>query len=370
MKKKQLQLIIGTLVSLFFIWFAFYAGGVTFAEIWDALTTTNWFYAVPFMAITMASFYWRAIRWKILVDPVKQVPSHRLFGPLMAGFAFNNIIPARLGEFVRPVALLKQEKVPLSAGLSTVLVERLVDVLTLLFFLILTPYYVDFSEEIARTFKVGERTITLDKAFIEDQLLPKLSILALVLMAGIVSFLIRPIERLYVRILQNIPFIPDKLRHKLVGFLETFCHGFDSLRSPKAIVVIALHSLGIWLALAFSFQLMSWGFERVDLTFAQGIAFLVVTCVVISLPSSPGYFGLYEFGGLVALLMLGVVPDTKAGSSAAFTYSLVVHFLQWAPITVYGLIAAAKLSLSAAEAEAAAEEEKESVYTAGDVKAE
>lgn len=358
--KKYIQLAVGTLVSVFFIWLAFWLGGVEFESIWEALFVTNWLYAVPFMAITMASFYWRAIRWKVLLDPVKQIPSQRLYGPLMVGFAFNNIIPARVGELARPIALLKQEKVPMGVGISTVVAERLIDVVTLLGFLIVVPMFIQFDDTVARTFALGDRQITIDARWIQDKL-PGLSIFALLILFAILSFLIPQVKRLYEIILEKMPLIPGWVKDKLFGFMDAMVEGFSSLKDIKAIVLVVIHSVGIWMALAFSFQLMSWGFPNIEMNLGHGVAFLVVTCVIISVPSSPGYWGLYEFGGMVALLMMGVVPDTPAGASRAFTYTLVIHFLQWVPITVYGLWVAARLSVSAHDAEEAAENIEEEI---------
>lgn len=352
MNKKYLQLIIGIAVSLFFIWFAFHAGGVTFKEIGDALKSTNWWWGIPFMVITMASFYWRGFRYQILLESVKKIPVHRLYPPIMIGFAFNNILPARIGEFVRPVALAKSEKVPFGAGLSSVVVERVVDVFVLLFLLIITPYIVTLDPEISRTLTIGGNDFNISASWLESKM-PILSLFALILLAGLVSFLIPPIERLYILILEKLPLLPQGIREKLIHFVGSFSKGCDCLKSPKAIVLITIHSLIIWFSVAFTFYMMSWGFKGVEMNYYQSLVFLVTTCVVISIPSSPGYWGIYEFGGMVGLMMMGVVPDTPAGASLGFTFTLVIHFLQWLPITAYGLWAAAKMSISASDAEAA-----------------
>ena len=118
MKKQHIQLLVGVAISAVFLWLAF--RDVDFADLGRAFAKTNWFLAVLMMALTMASFYWRAFRWQIFLDPLRRIPSWRLYPPLMVGFAFNNIFPARAGEFARPLALAKSEKIPFGAGLSTV----------------------------------------------------------------------------------------------------------------------------------------------------------------------------------------------------------------------------------------------------------
>lgn len=341
--KKYIQLAVGFAISAFFLWYAF--KDVKLSELMESLRQTNWLYAVPMIAITLGSFFWRCFRWRIFLKPTKDVPATRLFGPLMIGFAFNNILPARAGEFLRPLALTKQEGVPYTAALSTIVLERLVDVVTLLILLATMPLYVALDPTVSETFS----GITVNAGWINSNM-PKLSVIAAILMLGVLSFAVPAVRDLYIRILHVLKFIPQTLREKIEGLIETFSKGFDSLRSPGAVAMTALHSAIIWLSVAFSFQLMSWGFPGVSMTFGQALAFLAVSCVVISIPSSPGFWGVYEFGGKVALLMMGVVPHTEQGGGAAVAFTMVAHFVQWLPITAIGLIYAAKLHVSGADA--------------------
>lgn len=353
MKKKHVQILVGLALSAFFIWYSL--RGADMAALVGALKTTNWLLGVPFMLITMGSFYWRCFRWRILLAPAKDIPSHRLYGPLMIGFAFNNIFPARAGEFARPLALTKQEHVPYGAGLSTVFLERLIDVVTLLVLFVLMPFYMTIDPAISESYEIGGRTFLINAQWL-DNASHSISIAALVLMAGMFSFLVPPVKRLYLRIITGLPLLPAFVKEKLCGFIEAFTKGFDSLKSARGVAMIVIHSAVIWLSVAFSFLVMSWGFPGVTLQFGQSIAFLVITCVIISIPSSPGFWGLYEFGGMVALLLMGVVPNTEAGRAQALAFTMVVHFLQWVPITAYGLWAAAKLSVRAGEVSAITEQ--------------
>ncbi|MEO8377010.1 MAG: lysylphosphatidylglycerol synthase transmembrane domain-containing protein, partial [Candidatus Sumerlaeota bacterium] len=329
---------------MFFIWLSF--KNVKLGDLLAALKSANWWYAIPVMGLTMGSFYWRCFRWQILLEPVKKIPAARLYPPLMIGFAFNNIFPARAGEFARPLALTKSEGVPYATGFSTVILERVIDVITLLVLFIAMPYYMTIDPSVKETYKLGGRQIVIDAEWLRHAT-KSISVVAVVLMLGLGSFLVPAIKRLYISILEKMPLIPAVVKEKLTGFIESFTSGIQSVKNPKAIVLLAVHSLIIWFSVAFSFQLLSWGFPGVNLNFGQSLAFLVVTCVIISIPSSPGFWGLYEFGGLTALLLMGAVPNDDAGRSQALAFTTMVHFLQWLPITIYGLWAAGKLSVKA-----------------------
>ncbi len=353
--KKYIQIVVGIAISLAAIAFPFIVGWVKFADLWAAVVATNWWIAAVATVVIVASFYWRVFRWRILLAPVKDIPSHRLFGPMMVGFGFNNILPMRAGEFARPLALMKQEKVSYAAAFSTQIVERLTDMIVLLALLVAMPLYITLDPSISMEFDVGGTKVALSVAWI-DSMLPKFSVFALVLLCGIGSFLVPPVKKLYIRAVRAVPFFAPAMQEKIVAVIESFTKGFDSLKSPRAVAMVSLHSVIVWLALAFGFQVFSWGFPGASMTFQQAVAFLLVTSIAVSLPSSPGFWGVYEFGGMFALVLMGVVTNDAAGMSAAFAFTLVVHFLQWAPTTVFGLMAAAKLSISAGDAEALAEQ--------------
>ena len=57
------------------------------------------------------SFYLRSIRWSVLISPVKKVSVLNLFSANMIGFMANNVLPARLGEVIRPVMIARKEKI-------------------------------------------------------------------------------------------------------------------------------------------------------------------------------------------------------------------------------------------------------------------
>ena len=81
-------------------------------------------------------FWLTAIRWQVLLRPVKRVGIHRLFAITMIGFMANNVLPARLGEFVRAYALGRSEALPPSLPFATIVIERIFDGFTLLLFLV------------------------------------------------------------------------------------------------------------------------------------------------------------------------------------------------------------------------------------------
>ena len=73
----------------------------------------------------------RAVRWQVLIRPIRAVPFRRLTAYMLVGYLANNVLPARLGELVRSHYLGDREGISRSATLGTVVVERVVDTVVL-----------------------------------------------------------------------------------------------------------------------------------------------------------------------------------------------------------------------------------------------
>jgi uncharacterized protein (TIRG00374 family) len=346
--RKKVATILAIVVSLIFIWIAF--RNIDFRELVNTLRTVSWAWLVPYTVVTIVSFYWRAIRWQVLLAPLKRVSLHESYGPLMIGFGFNSIFPARAGEFARPLALMKQSSIPFGSGFSTVVLERICDALMLLGLFAVVPFFISFDVEFSKSY--GNMTITPETL---NTAARSTSVFVAILFVGSLLMISRRFRGFVQTVMEKIPFLPDVVRKKLISIFASFAEGFDSLRDWRALLVVALHTIGIWLLISWSFMLLSWGFPGVQLSFLEAVTFVVITAILVALPSVPGYWGLYEIGGMLALVLTGVVPNTAAGLSAALGFTLVAHFVQWIVPTAIGLYYAGRIHVSAGEAAAARE---------------
>jgi uncharacterized membrane protein YbhN (UPF0104 family) len=122
--------------------------------------------------------------------------------------------------------------------------------------------------------------------------------------------------------------------------------GLDSLTSWRLVLPVIFHTLLLWAMVAFTLQVMAWGFPGLEhMTFLQGMGVTMLISLAIIIPAAPGYWGLYEVGCVVAIQLLGISQDYNL----ALSYSLVIHFLQMAPIILIGLIMAARENIRAGE---------------------
>src|SRR5947209_5965792 len=95
-----------------------------------ALLAANWAYVVPAIGLYLLGLWARSLRWQVLLGR-PHIPSTRLFQALVVGFAANNVLPVRAGEIARAYLLGRWCKVPYADTLTSLIVERVLDGLTL-----------------------------------------------------------------------------------------------------------------------------------------------------------------------------------------------------------------------------------------------
>ncbi len=326
MRKTWTQLAVGLLVMA--VIFYFTLKPVNMGDLWRSMVSCNWLWAPAFVAVTMLSMWARALRWRYLMRPAGSFTARRLFGPMMAGFAINSLLPARLGEFARAYVLSAREKIPFGAVFATVVVERIFDTLTLLVLLVVV-----FSR-----LKV-DPSLTLEYAGFKitgammDSLTAKLAWIGAITLAGSLFLLWSRGRAMVQWCVGRAPLVPSGFKSKINGLIETFSDGLHSLRDFRSWAAIILLSAAVWVLVGFSMQVMSWGFSGLHVNLAQGIAITVLAALAIMPFPTPGYWGPMQLGIMFALLIMGIESDR----ARALGYAFVVHGLQYFPIVAVGL---------------------------------
>ena len=131
--RRKLLIYAGYLISIVLVYLAFRK--VQFAALWNSISEANYWWVLVNVAFVMAMMYYRAYRWKFMVDPIKKVGMSKLFSSTMIGFMASNVLPLRLGEFVRAWSLGRIADMSRSAVLATIVIERIFDSFALLTFL-------------------------------------------------------------------------------------------------------------------------------------------------------------------------------------------------------------------------------------------
>jgi len=263
------------------------------------------------------------------------------FHPLMIGFMMNCIIPGRVGELARPAILKKTENVPFSTGLATVAAERAFDIclLIILFAIVFATVQIDPNLDIPfNQYHLNRDTLLLIGTGI-------LKLFAL-LIVGIIMLSISTTRGIINKAIERIPslffFTSIAFKEKiqkfvsipLLRFIEKFAAGFTLVRYPAKLCICFGLSFLIWCLAAASYYIMAQGCPGIELSFAEITAVMVIICFFIALPSVPGFWGIWEAGGVFALSLFGVSLKDAAG------FTLANHAVQLFPVAAVGLVSA------------------------------
>jgi len=133
LKKKRFWLgLIFTAVFLYFV-----LRGIDFKRLWEIISKINIGLLALTVAIYIFGYYIRAIRWHYLLKHIKPMKARELFPYLVMGFMFNNILPARMGEFIRAYLTGIKKGISKASAFATVIIERVFDGLVMIFYFIL-----------------------------------------------------------------------------------------------------------------------------------------------------------------------------------------------------------------------------------------
>ena len=335
-KTASLSLFIGLAVSIAALYLAFRQ--VPFSDLMAYLKSINYLWVIPTILLALAGFMLRVYRWQLILGSSQPVGFWQAFHPLMIGFMLNCILPGRVGEIARPVILQQKEQVPFSTGLATVAAERTFDamILLLLFSWMLTVVQIDPVMEIHFGGYILNKTLLISAA-------KGITRLSLLLLAGIVMVALESsrnwINRLFLRIPKLFFFagqafqelVYQRFSLVLVRFTLSFSRGFLLLKEPWKMAGCFSLSLLIWGLNVLSYYTMTLGAPGVDLSFAELSVVMVIVCLFISIPSAPGFWGIWEAGGVFALALFGVSAKDAAG------FTLANHAVQMFPVIVVGM---------------------------------
>jgi uncharacterized protein (TIRG00374 family) len=293
----------------------------------DAFARVRYLYVLPLAGLTAYSIFVRCQRWRLLLRPIRQVPLLPLFSATCIGFFCNMVLPLRVGEVVRPVLLGRRTGTPISSVLGTVLLERLLDMVTILMLLGVVVAVVPVPESIRRS---GLVFVALGIGGVVTVLaLQRRSPLALRLVAGVLARL------------------PAPIRARADAALHGFIDGLQSIGGGAALLRIVAYSFYLWAVIAAVFAV---GFVACGLSVPLvmgGLALVTVVAGAVSVPSAPGFIGTYQAGCVVALALFGI------GRAEAIPYSIVVWAAGWLTQIVLGVVFLLRENISFRDIQAA-----------------
>lgn len=316
--KFNAKAVLGIAVSLLLLWWAL--RDVSFAEVVHEIRSADPVLFLLAVAVATSGLAIRALRWKSLLAHVdREIPFRPRYAAVSIGFAANNLLPARVGEFARAFSLGRLAGVPVGAVFASLVMERVFDgmaIVGLLFASMAAPSFPATMEIGGVDPRVAARVVAL----ITGVLAVFLFLLALAPERSV-----SVAERVANRVL------PPSMRRPLVDALHSFLAGLGILRDPRLLLVSVAWALGQWLFLATSFWLAFRAFGITQVPFAGAVFLQSLVSLAVAVPSSPGFFGPWEAGAKLGLGLWGV----PAGQAVSFAIGF--HIGGFIPVTLIGI---------------------------------
>lgn len=316
-------------IGLFFLVIAFWEQD--FSKIGEALANANYWWLIPGLALYFVGVGLRAVRWRYLLSPMQKISSARLFPVVVIGYMANNVLPVRMGEVVRAYVLGKREGTRKTAALATIVVERIMDGITMLLFLVAASFFVRLNKDIEWIERIGSG----------------------VFFVGILVFFLVAHSRPLMKKLEEfgLRFVPAKVRPKVAGLADAFIDGLQVLKSWRDLLLVFVLSVLAWTCEAGMFWLTALAFKDLGLSAAAVFMTLAVANLATLVPSTPGYVG--PFDTAAKLVLVGVFGVTQG---LALSYIIILHAALLLPVTLVGFYYWVKEHFSFNEASALREE--------------
>ncbi|MDR1102098.1 MAG: flippase-like domain-containing protein [Clostridiales bacterium] len=297
--KKRVINILGIIISLALLYFLF--RGVDWHELWAAFKNARYSIVIIAILVNLFGFYFRTLRFCEIIRHIAPNASvKRVFPSIAAGYAANNLLPLRAGEFVRAYHAGKQLNHDKAALFSCVVVERIVDVATLAVILCVTMLFYKMEAWIGKV--------------------------AVFLIIGLIFgiFILYMIVRHWDKCERFVPKVARK-------FARSLADGFRAIKSAGQMLKVVGISMIIWTveATTIFFVAMSFG---LNYSILGSVFVMLLINLIIIIPAAPGNFGTLETAAKAGFMAFAV-PD---GQATAVT--LLLHGVQFLPITAVGLV--------------------------------
>lgn len=318
--------VVGFLFSALLLWWTL--RDVELDAVWQVLRQSNASLFALCTLVGTAIFPIRARKWRPILEPVAgRLPFGPLWRSTAIGMMINNVFPLRAGEFARAFALSREvPAVAMTSALGSLAVDRIFDALVV--FLLM------FAAMLDPRFPSGA---TVAGRSMADVAIFGVTIVGAAL-AACYLVVLRPqfVVQLTSAVAQR---VAPKQRDLLVGFVELAVGSLAVLRDTRRFAAVFGFTVVHWLTHALALYL---GFRAVgiDAPITAALFLQGIIAIGVAVPSSPGFFGVFEAAATVGLDVYGVPKDL------AVSWALGYHLLSFIPITIIGAVYFVRVGLS------------------------
>lgn len=320
--KSFITIAVSLAIAALFMWLAL--RGIEFEKIAGYFAKANYFWVFAATVFGVLAYWFRAIRWNLLLEPLGyKISNSNALWTISFGYLMNLTIP-RSGEVARSTALFGVENVPVDKSFGTIILERVVDLVCMGFFLLLTLVFkydaiLSFYQYVTAQSGNAPKAESGNKIYL---------LMGVFVGFGILFFALR-------KHLEKYP-----IYQKAINFAKGIFHGLTSIFKLKQKLKFILLSLAIWICYYFAAYLVCFALpETSGFTFADGFFIIVVGTLGMMVPASGG-IGAFHFAlklGIMALF-LSMGKNPEEGGEVGLSYAFISHTMQLAIMVVMGII--------------------------------
>ncbi|MDR1122412.1 MAG: flippase-like domain-containing protein [Endomicrobium sp.] len=300
-----MKILVGICVSIVFIWLTLHQ--IDIKKLFEFTACVKYFVLIPGVLVYVFTYILRSVRYYYILLSIKKTKVLDNFPYTVVGFFANNIIPLRLGDLIRAKITGEYLCVSRSSVFATIVIERLFDIITFVLFFFLIVRGASFPEFIKKYFYILTFVFFIC-----------LSILYIILTH----------KDKTLKILSKMP-IPLTIKSFITAFLNRFTFGLIVFKKPSILVKSFIFSGILWITEALFIVIVAYACG-IHISIFGGIFTVIIIGTGSIIPTAPGYFGAFEFMGVLALSILYVDKDL------AFVCMTICHFLQLAVIFILG----------------------------------
>lgn len=312
--KKWLSFVVGFVISIGIIYLLV---GEDVGAVGDELSHARYIYLLPTGILLIISLMARAVRWHFLLN--RKVSVWHSFHITNIGYFLSGILPLRIGDVARAWMTTRlDEPVAAFTAISTIVVERLLDLLALLIMMGMMLVLLDVPAELT---SVG--IVIAFAAFSGGLVLTGL--------AARPQWAFHVLHRL-------LAWFPILKRFDLENRLQHFVNGIQPMSNPRvAFAALIWTSIAWFWSLAAGYVLLFMMFDAP--TIAATVSLIVLATVSVAIPAVPGNLGPFEGAVVGGLWIGGMISSAKSPDNApAVALGVALHALTLTIYVTLGLI--------------------------------
>lgn len=313
--RSVINFILSVALAAVFLYIAFH--NVNFSDVWFYVKQANLFWAAIFIVLVLLGHLIRAIRWKFILNSVKpETKLKNLFGSLMVGYGVNAVTP-KLGELTRAVLMGRWEGLSRSAMFGTVILERVIDIISL-----------GFAISVA----VMISSISLYEKFpwLKSTLFFTAAVILLILI--IIYLAVRFKDKFYKVIINFVGKFSGSLALTIAHVFNMLIDGFNSLKGRKNYIWTTLLSILIICVYAFTSFVGFLMLNMKDASFGTGWVLMSISAIGVVIPT-PGATGSYH-----TLVKSTLVLVYGFSEVIALAYAFLTHIISYMIAIISALV--------------------------------